>query len=406
MNPALAINGGKAVRTAAWPAWPQYGAAEEAAVLRVVRSGNAHPMFGPETKILEQAFADYQGGGHAVALGSGTAALQATMAAAGVGVGHEVICPAYTYAASASAAVEQNAVPVFVDSEPMSQGAAPADIEAKITSATKAIVLVHVNGYPCDIDPVMEMARSRGIAVIEDCSHAHGATHRGRKVGTIGDFGAFSIQQKKNLSAGMGGIAYTKDPEAAEEMRKIRNFEWHSVGHNWQINEFSSAIATLQLAKLDEMNAIRRRNAKLLTELIADVPGLTPLPGLPGTDPVYYNVILQYDEALLEVSRARFVEAVAAEGLPIKMFYQPLQRWPIFREANFYGKGYPFANPLLPNGPASYRDVRTPVAEAICDHVNLEIKVQPVASEDDIRDAAAALRKVVEHREELLPVHA
>lgn len=401
MTENLALNGGAPVRTAPWPHWPQYGAAEEAAVLNVVRSGNAHPMFGPETEAFEAEFAAYHGGGHAVAVSHGTAALQLAMAAAGVGCGHEVICPAYTYAASAVAAVEQTAVPIFVDSEPLSQGADPREVAAKITAATKAIVVVHTNGYPCDIDPIIELARERGIAVIEDCSHAHGALHRGRQVGTIGDFGAFSIQQKKNLSAGTGGVVWLRDGDLAAEMREMRNFVWNKVGHNWQINEFSSAIARCQLAKLDELNAQRRRNAQRVINQIAGVEGITPLPGLPNTEPVFYNLILQYDEARLGLPRAQFIKAMAAEGIPIKMFYQPLQRWPVFAEADFFGQGHPFTCSMQPNGQPDYGIVKTPVADAICDRLNLEIKVQPTCSDQDIDDIAAAIRKVVAHREEL-----
>lgn len=403
MSPVLAINGGTPVRTAPWPVWPHYGAEEEEAVLRVVRSGNTHPMFGPETAAFEEAFAAYHGGGHAVAVSHGTAALQLAMAAAGVGCGDEVICPAYTYVASASAAVEQNAIPVFVDSEPFSQGVNPDDVARKITSATKAIVLVHTNGYPCDIDPVIDLARDRGITIIEDCSHAHGARHRGRLVGTIGDFGAFSIQQKKNLSAGTGGVVWTRNKETAAEMREMRNLVWKKIGHNWQINEFSSAIAKCQLAKLDAQNEKRRRLAERVSTAVAGVDGIQPLPGLTGTEPVFYNLILQYDEETLELPRARFIKAMAAEGIPIKMFYQPLQRWPIFAEADFYGQGCPFGCPMQPNGQPDYSAVSTPVADAICDRVNLEIKVQPVCSDADMDDVAAAIQKIVSHRHELQP---
>ncbi|WP_269542803.1 DegT/DnrJ/EryC1/StrS family aminotransferase [Cerasicoccus fimbriatus] len=401
MKPQLAINGGDPVRSAPWPKWPQYGAEEEAATLRVVRSSNAHPMFGPETERFEKVFAAYHGGGFAVAVGSGTAALQLSLAAAGVGCGHEVICPSYTYVASASAAVEQNAVPVFVDSEPLSQGADPREIAKKITPATKAIVLVHVNGYPCDIDPVIELAREHGIAVIEDCSHAHGATHRGRKVGTIGDFGAFSIQQKKNLSAGTGGVVFTHCEKTAEHMRDLRTFHWNKVGHNWLINEFSSAIAACQLKKLDVMNAARRRHAQIIVDGLRGIEGITPLPGLPDTEPSFYNLILQYDESVIGLPRSEFIKALAAEGIPINMFYQPLQRWPIFAEADFYGRGSPFSDPMQANGAPDYGSVSTPLAEAICDRINLEIKVQPTCFEQDMHDVVTAISKVLQHRAEL-----
>ena len=398
---SLAILGGTPVRAEPWPAYPQHGPEVQDAILRVARSSNYHPGFGGETAEFESAFAAYHGAAHAVAVASGTVALQAAMAAAGVGCGDEVIVPAYTYAASASAAVEQNAVPVFVDSEPASQGLDPDDVRRKITPATKAIVVVHANGYPCDIDATMAIADEHGLAVIEDCSHAHGARTKGRLVGTIGHFGAFSLQHKKNLSAGTGGVVLTDDAEAAERMRNMLSFFWHRIGHNWLISEFSSAIAAAQLPMLDEKNAARRANAATVIEMLDGVSGVTPLPGLPETDPVYYNLILQYDEGAIGAPRRVFVKALKAEGIPINMFYQPLQRWPIFAEADFYGQGCPFSCPRHAGGAPDYGAVSTPVAEAICDRVNLEIKVQPTASRRDMADVATAVRKVVTHAEDL-----
>ncbi|MFW6146695.1 MAG: DegT/DnrJ/EryC1/StrS family aminotransferase [Planctomycetota bacterium] len=401
MGSPLALLGGTPVRREPWPAWPQHGPAVRDAIDRVARSNCYHPQFGGETEAFEQAFAAFHDGGHAVAVANGTLALQAAMAAAGVGCGDEVIVPAYTYVASASAAVDQNAVPVFVDSEPASQGLDADDVRRKITPRTKAIVAVHTNGYPCDMDAVMAVAADHDLVVIEDCSHAHGARHNGRRVGTIGHLGAFSLQNKKNLSAGIGGIVFTRDRAMADRMREARNFTWNAIGHNWQISEFHAAIAAAQLPTLDVMNDARRANVATLLEALGTVEGLTPLPGLPGTEPVYYNLILQYDEAVWGVSRGTFVKAMNAEGIPIRMFYVPLQRWPIFARADMYGRGCPFRCPHNETTP-DYGKVTTPVAEAICDRINLEIKVHPTCGEREMRQVAQALHKLVAHKGELV----
>lgn len=208
----LALLGGNPVREKPWPQYPRYGKDIEEAVLRTLHSNCLHPMSGNETRLFEQEFATYHGVQEAAAFAHGTLAIQAAMAAAGIGCGDEVIVPAYTYAASAGAAVDQNAVPVFADVEPKAQGLDPEDFKRKITPRTKAVVVVHANGYPADMDAIMPIAEEHNLIVIEDCSHAHGATHRGRKVGTIGHIGAFSIQHKKNFPAGIGGIAITRDP--------------------------------------------------------------------------------------------------------------------------------------------------------------------------------------------------
>jgi len=247
----LALLGGRPVRTEPWPAYPQYGLEVQEAIARVGRSQCYHPQFGQETAAFEKAFAAYHGVQHAVAVANGTLAIQSALAAAGVGCGDEVIVPAYTYVASASAAVEQNAIPVFADSEPQSQGVDPEEVRRKITPRTKAIVVVHTNGYPCDMDAVMQIAREHNLTVIEDCSHAHGAEYKGRKVGTISQIGAFSLQHKKNLSAGVGGIAVSNDDTLAQRMRDGRTFGWTRVGHNWMISEFHAAIAHAQLPRLE-----------------------------------------------------------------------------------------------------------------------------------------------------------
>jgi len=400
----LAISGGQAVRSEPWPAWPQHGPDVREAIARVGASGMYHPMFGKETEAFEKAFAEYHGSAVAVAVAHGTTALQAAIAGAGIGCGDEVIVPAYTYAASAGAVVEQNAIPIFADSEPDSQGLDPEDVRRKLTPATKAIMVVHTNGYPCDMDAIMALAEKHNLIVIEDCSHAHGARYKGRLVGTIGHFGAFSLQHKKNLSAGTGGVTITNDEAAGEQMRKIRNYEWHDIGHNWQISEFSSAIAAVELSHLDEKNAIRRANAATLLDALGDVPGITPLPGLPETEPVYYNVILQYDAEIVGAPRQAFVKTMAAEGIPIKMFYQPLPRWPIFDKQNFYNKGCPFTCPLHEGNAPEYKANSMPVAEAICGTVNLEIKVQPPCGKTEMQQIADAIHKIIENKADLAKV--
>ncbi len=400
----LAITGGSPVRSAPWPAWPQHGQAVKDAVARVADSNEYSSQVGGEVAKLERDFADYHGVADAVAVCSGTVALQLALAAAGIGCGDEVVVPAYTFAATASAAVENNAIPVFVDSERKSQGLAAEEVRRSITPRTRAIMPVHVNGYPCDMDAVTAIADEHGLTVIEDCAHAHGAEHRGRKVGTIGHFGCFSFQHKKNMSMGEGGMVLTDDEAAAEKMRGIRDYTWAPVTRNWRMSEFHAAVGREQIKLLDEQNEQRRRNVATLLGAPGTVDGIAPLPGLPETNPVYYNLILQYDEAAVGAPRRAFVEALKAEGIPIHMFYVPVQRWPIFAQADFFGRGCPFSCPLHEGGPVDYAHVSTPVADAICDRINVEIKVQPTSGELEMRQAAEAIRKILENRAQLREV--
>jgi dTDP-4-amino-4,6-dideoxygalactose transaminase len=372
-----------------------------AAIQRVAASNCYHPQFGRETEAFEAAFAGYHGVPFAVATSSGTTALQLAVAAAGIGHGDEVIVPAYTYIASGSCVVEQNAIPVFADSERLSQGLDASDVRRKITGRTRALLAVHCNGYPCDMDALGAVADEHGLVVIEDCSHAHGARSRGRLVGTIGRVGAFSLHHKKNLAAGIGGVAITRDPAIAARMRAWRSFTYEErVGHNWQMSEFHAAIASALVPEIDTMNASRLRNVARLLSALGEVDGVTPLPGLPETSPVYYNLILQYDEERVGFSRATFIRALKAEGIPFTMFYTPLQRWGVFAKADFFGRGCPFSTQGEAKA-ADYQSVCTPVADAICDRINLEIKVQPTSGPGDMDDIAVAIRKIFNHRSEL-----
>ncbi len=404
MGSQLAILGGTPVRTEPWPVWPQYGRTIKEALARVVESEVYCSQVGQEVKAFEQAFAAYHGSDHAVGVANGTIALQAALAAAGIGCGDEVIVPAYTFVATATAAVENNSIPVFVDCEPLSQGLDPEDVRRKITPQTRAIMPVHINGYPCDMDAIMAIAREHNLVVIEDCSHAHGAEYKGRKVGTIGHFGCFSLQHKKNMTVGEGGIVITNDGEAAGRIREMLAFAWTNVTRNWRMGEFYGAIGQEQIKLLDEQNKRRRANVATLLEELGAVPGLNPLPGQPETSPVYYNLILQYDESVMGVSRKTFVKALNAEGIPVMMFYMPIQRWPTFPEADFFGRGCPFSCPLHEGGPVDYSKVSTPVADDVCDRINVEIRVQPTSGPTEMRHVAEAIRKVVANKAELKDV--
>lgn len=399
MSP-LALLGGTPVRSLPWPRYPFYGPEVEAAVTRVARSEVLCSAFGTEVEAFERAFALWHSTAHAVCASSGTTALQLALAAAGVGAGDEVIVPAYTFIATASAAIAQNAIPVLVDSEPVTLGLDPADVRRKLSPRTKAIMPVHVNGHPCDMDAIMEIAAAAKLTVIEDCSHAHGAMHRGRKVGTIGHLGVFSFQHQKNLSVGEGGGILTADAALADTLRKLRSMGWLPMKHNYRMTEFHGAVGQVQLARLDAMNAVRRANAALLARELDGVPGIAFLPGRGDCVGAYYNCIFRYDAATVGIPRARFIEALRAEGIPMRVYYYPLQRDSIFEARNAFGLGCPFSCPLY-QGKASYDAKDHPVATDACDRTNLEFKVHPPCGEAEMREAAAAVRKIVAHAAEL-----
>src|SRR5271166_3384763 len=210
MPQQLAIAGGpRTVPAGLAKLWPQIGDLERRAVLAVLDSGILSGAHAPEIKALESEFARYVDSRYCLSTNSGTAALHIAVAAAGIGPGDEVITSAFTFLASALAVLHQNAVPVFADIDPVTFNISPAEIERKITPRTRAIMPVHIHGLPADMDEILAIARKHNLIVIEDAAQSHGATYKGRKVGAIGDMGAFSVQSSKNLSAGEGGLFVT-----------------------------------------------------------------------------------------------------------------------------------------------------------------------------------------------------
>lgn len=404
----LALLGGTPVRTAPFPRYPLLGEEEVAAAAAVIRSHNLSAQMGPEAERFAAEFAAYCGARFAVATSNGTTALHTALIAAGVGVGDEVIVPPYTFFSTATCALMQNSLPVFADIEPATLGLDPAAVEAAVTPRTRAVIAVHMNGYPADMDGLMEVAHRRHLVLIEDASHAHGAEHRGRKVGSIGHLGAFSFQQKKNLSLGEGGMVTTDDETLAERVRAIHSFGKVPLAYNYRMTELHAAIGRVRLPNLDVENAVRAGHARRLDEALTGLPGLHPQRPRLDTRAVYYNYVIHYHQEELGVDRQRFVEAVRAEGIPVPQIYAPVYRHHTFQVRDAYGRGFPFESPFYDGVPVEqrprYEDGMCPVAEEYCDRRNIEVKVHPTASARDIADVAAAFIKVAGHIDDLRAV--
>jgi dTDP-4-amino-4,6-dideoxygalactose transaminase len=396
----LAINGGSKVRTEPWtPIYPPYSdmvEQEVAAATRLIRSRMLCAEFGPEVANFEKAYAEYLGVKHAIAVSTGTAALVVALQALGIGLGDEVIVPAYTFLASGTCVILVNGVPVFADIEPTVQGIDLELVKKLTTPRTKAIIPVHANGFPIDMDPLMKFAEERGIAVVEDAAHSHGAEYKGRKTGTIGHINAFSFQQKKNLPLGEGGMITTNDDALAERAWQNRTFGKNVIGNNLRMNELHAAIGQVRLTDLDRQNEFRIRNAEYLEQKLRGIRGISTQKPLPDTKCVYYNFMLRYEPETLGVPRNRFIEALNAEGIVAGSLYYPLYRNWAFRhgfQPSFY-RGPEAERP-------SFADGTCPLAEEYCDHRNIEIKTFFPNTEKEMDDVARAVAKVVENIDEL-----
>jgi len=320
---------------AASEAWPFFGEDEIAAVQETLRSGKVNQWAGTKVRAFEEAYARYVGSGRAIALANGSLALELALRAFGIGPGDEVIVTPRTFVASAFCAMLVGATPVFADVDRASGNVTPETIAAVITSRTKAVIPVHLAGWPADMPGIMALAREHGLRVIEDCAQAHGAEIGGRPVGSFGDAAAFSFCQDKIISTGgEGGMlllqdddAYDwawsfkdhgKDRERAMAPQARPGFRWlhDSVGTNWRMTEISAIIGLLQLGKLDHWRALRTRNAGIWSDALAAVPGLrVPLPPAASTGAFYKFYAYVDGQDHLEHRRDAVLAEIARLGL-------------------------------------------------------------------------------------------
>lgn len=396
----LALEGGSPVRNAPFAPWPHYAREEIDAVVQVLASGEVNYWTGEEARTFEREYAEHVGCSHAVALANGTVALELALYALDIGAGAEVVVPSRTFIATASCAVMRGATPVIADIDPVSQNITADSIRAVLSPRTRAIIVVHLAGWPCDMDPIMELAREHGLKVIEDCAQAHGASYEGRPVGSIGDAGAYSFCQDKIITTGgEGGLLVTNDQAAWARAWAYKDhgksfeaiykrpgpgpglFNWihESFGTNWRLTEMQAALGRVQLRKLKEWSAVRRRNAALLTEAFSRVPGLRVTAPPPGFGHAYYKyyVFVRPEALRPDWSRDRIVQAIGAEGVPCAVGSCS----EIYLEKAF---------------PDSMRPAeRLPVARELGE-TSLMFMVHPGLAETDMQDTVRAVEKVMQ----------
>ncbi len=359
-----AVDGSLAVR------WPVIGSQERKAVLDVLESGALNGTAAPQVKALEDEFARFVGVRHCLATNSGTAALHMAVAAAGVGPGDEVITSAFTYPASALAILHHNAIPVFADIDPVTFNIDPGLIEERISGRTRALMPVHIQGLPCDMDAINAIARRRGLVVIEDAAQAHGATYKSRQAGALGDMAGFSLNATKNLPCGEGGLFVTDRESFLPAAKALRlhgitgeeapfdpthpldddaNSEFTAVGWMYLTHELPAAIARTQLRRLADFNANAAANAKHLTARLSGLRGIKPPVCPADRTHVYHKYRIRLDTGAIGVDlpaprlRDRIVAALRAEGVEAGLWLtQPVPGMEIFRRREGYGGGCPW----------------------------------------------------------------
>jgi dTDP-4-amino-4,6-dideoxygalactose transaminase len=352
---------------------PDIGAAEEEAVLEVLRSGML--AMGKKTAAFEEAWADYCGVKHAILMSNGTVAQEAVLHALGIGPGDEVITVSFSFNATVSVILRTGATPVFVDIRADDFCMDPAQVEAAITPRTKAIMPVHLYGLMADMDPLVDIATRHGLWIVEDAAQAHGATYAGRRAGQFGP-AMFSLYATKNLMTGEGGFATTDDDDVADRIRMFRNhgmrvrYYHESLGTNYKPSDLVAAIGLAQLTRLDERTEQRRRNAAYLTEHLG---GDYLTPAVPaGREHVWHQYVIRFPG-----ERQRVIEGLTERGVGTLIYY-PV---PIHKQA--------YLQAFVPGA----ADLDLPVTDQLSDEV-LAIPVHPRLTAEDLGTIVAAVRDV------------
>jgi len=321
--------------------------------------------FGPQLLAIEKEWAEYVGTKYCIVTNSGTAALHIAVAAAGVGPGDEVITSAFTFLASASCILHHNGIPVFVDIDPRTFNIDPKKIEGKITKRTKAIIPVHVQGLPAEMDEINKIAKKHDLVVIEDACQAHGAEYKGKKAGSLGDMAGFSLNGSKNLQALEGGLFNTDNEDYKNLAHKVRSFgeEWKPgeprrydatiMGWQYRPHELTCALTRSQLRHLDEWNELRIKNCSYLTERLSRIEGVQP-PYVPSyMKSVYWAYVVRFKPTDLDIKipprkfRQALEQALNAEGVPVGQWQtMPVPAQSIFQIGHGYGKGCPWTCPF------------------------------------------------------------
>jgi perosamine synthetase len=406
----LAIDGGKPAKTIPYGTAIRFGSEEEEAAVAAIRSQKLWYIGGTRVLAAEARIRSLYGVGHAIACSSGTAAVHTALAVCGVEPGDEVIVNPVSDWGSVAGVLALGAVPVFADIEVATYSLDPAAVEAAITPRTRAVMVVHMSGYPARIQELAALAKRHALKLVEDCAQAH-YTFVGQQVlGSFGDVGAFSTNDSKHISCGEGGFVVLADPEVAKVARLFTDKGYDRdqiktrgamgvpfLAYNYRMSELSASVLDVQLAKMPKLIEDRRRYAEALLARISDIPGYIPLPVPPASRPSYWTVLGRIDPAAFRVARTTLVGAMDAEGVGVATGLAPsrvLYGNPVFTRKALH--------PMSPDKPAAqlagyeYRLGLCPVAEHITDTA-FNLPTSPYFTERDAEETASALRKVLTH---------
>lgn len=337
------------VKTKPFPSWPQYNQKQLELINEVLKSDEWCRLSGKKVKEFGERYAEYNNVEYGIGVTNGTHALELALTTIGIQPGDEVIVPAVTFIATATAVIQNNAVPVLVDIDPETYCILPDAIEAAITEKTRAIIPVHFAGNACDMDRICDIAKRYNLKIIEDVAHAQGGMYKNKRVGSFGDISACSFQSKKTISCGEGGAIITNIKEYYEEALLTqcvgrpegdRVYEHAVLGSNFRMNEFQAALLLGQLDNLDNMNQKREENAAILDDLLKEIEGIIPQRRSEGcTVNTHYMYMFTYNSQYFNgLSRKDFVTRLIEEGIPAYICYPVISNTTFFINRNFRKK--------------------------------------------------------------------
>jgi perosamine synthetase len=363
---------------------PSLSEMEEKLILEAIKSGWISSQ-GSFVRKFEESFASYIGTIYGIAVSSGTAALHLALVAIGVHQGDEVLVPAFTSISTANAIRYTGAKPVLVDSEPYTWNIDPAKLEEKITKRTKAIMVVHIYGHPADMDPIIRIARSYDLYVIEDAAEAHGAEYKGKKVGGIGDIGCFSFYANKIITTGEGGMILTNDEEIAKKLDRLRDQgfnlklrKWlvHDfIGYNYRMTNLQAAVGLAQLERIEEFINRHRENAYYYNYLLKDIKGVILPPEASWAKNVYWMYTILLNEEILGITRDDVMKRLEDYGIDTRATFLPIHKQPPYIE-DYKNETYPIAEMLgrrginLPSGNTTTKEDIEYVVSALREILN------------------------------------
>ncbi|MCH8285219.1 DegT/DnrJ/EryC1/StrS family aminotransferase [candidate division KSB1 bacterium] len=405
----LAINGGKPVRTEPFPSWPVWGELERKNILKALDSGNwGYPKWDFVTR-FEEKFAAYQNADYGICFNSGTSALMGALWAVGIQPGDEVIVPAYTFIATASAVIQLGAHPVFADIEPHTLHLCARSVEEHFTPKTKAVIAVHIGGRPADLTRLRNVCNNRDAALIEDAAQAWGAEWKNERVGAVGDAGMFSFQSSKNITAGEGGIVLTNDEKIAGFLRNYCNcgrledkprYEHYFIGGNYRLSELQGALLMAQFESYPKNLKTRQDNAELLDAELSKIDGIVPVNKDENvTSNAFHMYMLRYKKKYFDdLPKNKLLQTLEAEGIPVHPGYTlPLYKQPVFIERAFGAGG------KQDTTARDYGNLHLPETEIACSEEAVWLTQNVLlGTAKDMKDIIQAFGKVKEYYKELL----